>query len=109
MVDSPRLPDDHKCSVGRYTHGLAEAADILDQEDVAALLDVGWVTMEAFAGVAQLRKRPRAISYGPLVETTDLPDVALLRVSPRQMMEISDAVPVSFSGKPQCQILPACG
>ncbi len=101
------LPEDHgNCSVGRFTHGLAGAADILDKADVGALLEVGWVTMEAFAGVAALSRRPAAISYGPLGEAARVPDVVLLRVSPRQMMEIADAIPVEFSGKPQCQILP---
>ena len=101
------LPEDHgNCSVGRFTHGLADAADIIDKADVGALLEVGWVTMEAFADVAKLSSRPGAISYGPLDQATELPDVVLLRVSPRQMMEIADAVPVEFSGKPQCQILP---
>jgi uncharacterized protein (DUF169 family) len=101
------LPQDHgNCSVGRFTHGLAGAADIIDKSDVAALLDVRWVTVEAFAGVAALTRQPAAISYGPLGEATSVPDVVLLRVSPRQMMEIADAVPVELSGKPQCQILP---
>jgi uncharacterized protein (DUF169 family) len=101
------LPEDHgNCSVGRFTHGLAPAADIIGKSDVAALLEVGWVTMGAFAGVAALSHQPAAISYGPLGEAIAVPDVALLRVSPRQMMEITDAVPVEFSGKPQCQILP---
>jgi uncharacterized protein (DUF169 family) len=100
-------PLDHgNCSVGRFTHGLAGAEDILDKSDVAALLDVGWVTMEAFAGVAALSRRPQAISYGPLGEASEDPDVVLLRLNPRQMMELGDAVPVEFSGKPQCQILP---
>ena len=101
------LPPDHgNCSVGRFTHGLAEAGEIVDKADVGALLEVGWVTMEAFAEVAALSWRPAAISYGPLNQSPAVPDVVLLRLSPRQMMQISDAVPVEFSGKPQCQILP---
>jgi uncharacterized protein (DUF169 family) len=101
------LAEDHgNCSVGRFTHGFAEAADILDKSDVAALLDVGWVTMEAFAGVAALSRRPQGVRYGPLAEAAADPDVVLLRVTPRQMMEINDAVDVDWSGKPQCQILP---
>lgn len=101
------LPADHgNCSVGQFTHGLAEAADIVDNADVAALLEVGWVTLEAFADVAHRSRRPAAISYGPLGEAESVPDVVLLRVSPKQMMEIADAVPVEWSGKPQCQILP---
>lgn len=100
-------PADHgNCSVGRFTHGLAEAEDILDKADVGALLDVGWVTMEAFGGVATLTQRPQAITYGPLGESAGDPDLVLLRLRPRQMMELGDAVSVEFSGKPQCQILP---
>jgi uncharacterized protein (DUF169 family) len=101
------VAEDHgNCSVGRFTHGFAEAADILNKSDVAALLDVGWVTMEAFAGVATLSRPPKGVRYGPLAEAKSIPDVVLLRVTPRQMMEINDAVEVDWSGKPQCQILP---
>ena len=101
------LAEDHgNCSVGRFTHGFADAADILDKSDVAALLDVGWVTMEAFTGVATLSRRPEGVRYGPLSGAVSEPDVVLLRVTPRQMMEINDAVDVDWSGKPQCQILP---
>ena len=101
------LAEDHgNCSVGRFTHGFADAADTLDKSDVATLLDVGWVTMEAFAGVAALSRRPKGVRYGPLAEAGATPDVVLLRVTPRQMMEINDAVEVDWSGKPQCQILP---
>ena len=101
------VAEDHgNCSVGRFTHGFAEASEILDKNDVAALLDVGWVTMEAFGGVATLSRRPKGVRYGPLSEAKLMPDVVLLRVSPRQMMEINDAVEVEWSGKPQCQILP---
>lgn len=100
------VPADHgNCSVGEFTHGLVDAADILDRSDVGALLDVGWVTMEAFGGVAALDRRPQAITYGPLADATEQPDVVLLRLTARQMMELADAVSVEFSGKPQCQIL----
>ncbi|HEX2153564.1 MAG TPA: DUF169 domain-containing protein [Acidimicrobiia bacterium] len=100
-------PADHgNCSVGRYTHGLAEASEIISKHDVGALLGVGWVTMEAFGAVAALSRQPEAITYGPLGEATSQPDVVLLRLHPSQMMELGDAVPVEFSSKPQCQILP---
>lgn len=101
------VPEDHgNCSVGRFTHGIAPAEAILDKQDVGTLLEVGWVTMEAFAGVAAKSTAPAAITYGPLGETDVDPDVVLLRITPRQMMEIADAVDVEFSGKPQCQIIP---
>jgi uncharacterized protein (DUF169 family) len=101
------VPADHgNCSVGRFTHGFAEAGEILDKADVGTLLEVGWVTLEAFADVAALDWSPAHVVYGPLAESDGTPDVVLLRVTPRQMMEIGDAVPVEFSGKPQCQIIP---
>ncbi|MEX2280340.1 MAG: DUF169 domain-containing protein [Acidimicrobiia bacterium] len=100
-------PEDHgNCSVGRFTHGMVGAEGILDKTDVGTLLEVGWVTMEAFAGVAALERTPAAITYGPLAEADADPDVVLLRISPKQMMEIADAIAVEFSGKPQCQIIP---
>jgi len=100
-------PADHgNCSVGRFTHGLAQAADILEKSDVGALLQVGWVSMEAFRGVAALERKPESIEYGPLEQAEHTPDVVLLRVSPKQMMALGDAVPFEVSGKPQCQILP---
>lgn len=98
--------DHGNCSVGRYTHGLAQAGDILDKSDVATLLEVGWVTLEAFGGVAALDRSPHSIEYGPLAEAAHTPDVMLLRVTPKQMMKLGDAVTVELSGKPQCQILP---
>ncbi len=84
--------DHGNCSVGAFTHGFVDAADILDKSDVGALLDVGWVTMEAFAGVASLSRRSKGVRYGPLADARAEPDVVILRVSPRQMMEINDAV-----------------
>lgn len=100
-------PADHgNCSVGRFTHGMVGAEGILDKADVGTLLEVGWVTMEAFAGVAALERSPAAVTYGPLAEADTEPDVVLLRISPKQMMEIADAIAVEFSGKPQCQIIP---
>ncbi len=101
------MAEDHgNCSVGAFTHGFVDAEDILDKADVGALLDVGWVTMETFAGVSSLPSRPKGVRYGPLSDSSAEPDVVILRVSPRQMMEINDAVEVEWSGKPQCQILP---
>ena len=101
------MVEDHgNCSVGLFTHGFAGAEDIIDKSDVGALLDVGWVTMEAFAGVEALNRRPTGVRYGPLSEASSEPDVVLLRITPKQMMAINDAVEVEWSGKPQCQILP---
>jgi uncharacterized protein (DUF169 family) len=100
-------PEDHgNCSVGRYTHGLATAEEIASQSDVATLLESGWVDAAAVARIPAVSERAEVISYGPLAETHDVPDVVLLRVNGRQMMVISDAVPgMRIEGKPQCHIV----
>ena len=55
------VPADHgNCSVGRYTHGLASLADVGGNDDVAALLESGWVTPEARgSGPRRSRSVPR--------------------------------------------------
>lgn len=101
------VPEDHgNCSVGKYVHGLAEAEEIIDKADLATLLDTGWVTMDAFAGVARREGRAAAIEYSPLDQAAGEPEVVLMRLQPRQMMQVVDALPgISHSGKPQCQIV----
>ncbi len=101
------VPEDHgNCSVGRYTHGLASLDEVAGNDDVAALLESGWVDAEAVGGIPAISERPGAITYGPLSETATLPDVVLLRVNGRQMMVLSDALPgLKIEGKPQCHIV----
>jgi uncharacterized protein (DUF169 family) len=101
------VPADHgNCSVGRYTHGLATLEEAAGHADVAALLEVGWVDAEAIAGVPAVSSPSAAITYGPLAESTEKPDVVLLRVNGRQMMVLSDALPgLRIEGKPQCHIV----
>lgn len=99
-------PDHGNCSVGLWVHGFAEPADIIAKEDVGALLDTGWVTMDAVGQITTVSEPAPVIVYGPLGDSSVDPDVVLLRLTPRQMMEFSDACPqVEFSGKPQCQIV----
>jgi uncharacterized protein (DUF169 family) len=99
--------EDHgNCSVGRWVHGFATLDDIAAASDVAALFESGWVTTEDVGKVHVIQERPEGIVYGPLGESTTDPDVVVLRLNPRQMMQLSDAVPeLELSGKPQCQII----
>ncbi len=101
------VPEDHgNCSVGRYTHGLADMEDIAGNSDVAALLESGWVDAEAVAGIPSVSAAPGSIVYGPLTESARTPDVVLLRVNGRQLMVLSDALPgLRIEGKPQCHIV----
>jgi len=100
-------PEDHgNCSVGRYTHGLASLEDVGGNDDVAALLESGWVDAEAVGAIPAISARSEVITYGPVAEAALPPDVVLLRVNGRQMMVLSDAMPgLKIEGKPQCHIV----
>lgn len=102
------VAEDHaNCSVGAVTHGFKTIDDVAGNEDVAALLGSGWVTMEMVPQIPVVTQRPAAVIYGPLAEAA-APDVVLLRISGRQLMVFSDAFPgLRFEGKPQCHIIAA--
>jgi uncharacterized protein (DUF169 family) len=101
------VPEDHgNCSVGSMTHGLKAMDEVAGNADVAALLDSGWVTMEMVPQIPVVRQRPNFITYGPLQETSIDPDVVLLRLNPKQVMIMHDAIPeMRLEGKPQCHII----
>lgn len=101
------LPEDHgNCSVGSMTHGLKTMAEVANNADVAALLDSGWVTMDMVPKIPVITQRPNFITYGPLQDTTIDPDVVLLRLNPKQVMILHDALPeMRLEGKPQCHII----
>jgi uncharacterized protein (DUF169 family) len=98
--------DHGNCSVGSVTHGFKTLDDVAGNSDVAALLDSGWVTMDVVPQIPVVRERPGAVTYGPLAETPVDPDVVFLRVTGRQLMVLSDAIPgLRIEGKPQCHIV----
>jgi uncharacterized protein (DUF169 family) len=101
------VPEDHgNCSVGSLTHGMKSLEDVAGNSDVAALLECGWVTAEVMPRIPVVRTRPAAVTYGPLAETPHDPDVILLRLTARQLMVLSDALPgLRVEGKPQCHIV----
>ena len=101
------VPEDHfNCSVGSLTHGLKTLEEVAGNEDVAALLECNWVTMDVVSQIATVSTRPGAVTYGPLAESTIDPDVILVRLTGRQLMVLSDALPsLQIEGKPQCHIV----
>jgi len=100
-------PEDHgNCSVGSLTHGLMGLEEAVGRADVHALVASGWVTEDVLSQIPTVSTRPGFITYGPLSEAAAEPDVVLLRVSPKQLMMISDALPdLHGGGKPQCHIV----
>ncbi len=104
------VAEDHgNCSVGSITHGFKRMEDVAGNSDVAELLESGWVTPEAVGGIPAVAGPVGSVSYGPLRQIPDGvdPSVVLLRVTPRQLMILSDAIPeLRIEGKPQCHIVP---
>lgn len=100
--------DDHaNCSVGSVTHGFRKIEEVASKSDVAALLESGWVTMDAVPKIPVVKERPTFVTYGPLKDAAEIPDVVFLRLNAKQAMVMSDAIPdIHFEGKPQCHIIP---
>ncbi len=59
-----------------------------------------------FPAIPAVKERYRYVTYGPLQDAGETPDVVFLRVNAKQAMTISDAFPdMRFEGKPQCHII----
>ena len=100
--------DHGNCSVGSFTHGFISMEEAATRPDVAALMESGWVTMEMVPGIPVVTEQPGAVTYGPLAETPIDPDVVLLRLNPKSLMVLADALPgLRIEGKPQCHIVAA--
>ena len=88
------------------THGFKTMQEVAGNADVAALLASGWVTMDVVPQIPVVRQKPQCITYGPLPDTRLDPDVVLLRLNPKQVMIMHDAMPgMRMEGKPQCHII----
>ena len=62
--------------------------------------------MDVVPQIPVVHEKPGAVTYGPLAETPVDPDVVFLRVTGRQLMVLSDAIPgLRIEGKPQCHIV----
>ena len=97
------VPEDHgNCSVGSLTHGLITLDKAATRSDVKAVCEAKWVDPEVFPHIPTVASRPASIIYGPLSETPTEPDVVLLRMVGKQVMQLHSAVPsLRFEGKPQ--------
>jgi uncharacterized protein (DUF169 family) len=88
------------------THGFKTLDDVATNADVAALLETGWVTLDVVPHIPVVTQRPAFVTYGPLRQTPIDPDVVLLRLNPKQVMVLHDALPdMRLEGKPQCHII----
>ena len=98
--------DHANCSVGSYTHGFLTLAEAAARDDVAAVLEAGWVDEASVATLPHLARRPGHVVYGPLATLPADPDVVLLRIYALALMTLKDAFPsLRIEGKPQCHII----
>ena len=101
------VPEDHgNCSVGSLTHGLITLEEAAARSDVKAVCEANWVQPEIFPHIPTVETPPASIVYGPLSESPVEPDVVLLRMVGKQVMQLHSAAPsLRFEGKPQCHIV----
>ncbi|MGD8618025.1 MAG: DUF169 domain-containing protein [Gammaproteobacteria bacterium] len=101
------VAEDHaNCSVGSVTHGFKSLEEVGDKSDVGALVGAGWVAPEMFPDIPVIKERFKYVTYGPLQDADQAPDVVFLRINAKQAMTIADAFPnMRFEGKPQCHII----
>jgi uncharacterized protein (DUF169 family) len=98
--------DHANCSVGSYTHGFLTLEEAAARDDVAAVLESGWVDAEAVGALPHLAERPAQVVYGPLAQLERDPDEVLLRINALALMTLKDAFPsLRIEGKPQCHII----
>lgn len=101
------VAEDHaNCSVGSWTHGFIGLEEAASRPDVGALMESGWVTMEMVPKIPVVSEQPGSVTYGPLADTPIDPDVVLIRLTAKELMVLSDALPgLKIEGKPQCHIV----
>lgn len=98
--------DHHNCSVGCVTHGIKTVPEVVQNDDIRAVVESGWVAPEDFGSITAIRDRPNYILYGPAAEMQGDVSVILLRLNGKQQMFLHDAWPdLRFEGKPQCHIV----
>ncbi len=102
------VAEDHgNCSVGSLTHGFKTLDEAATGADVAALVESEWVTPDVFPHIPTVSEKPEFVTYGPLADATEEPDVVFIRLNGKQAMMLHDAWPeLRVEGKPQCHIIP---
>ena len=98
--------DHANCSVGSFTHGFLTLEEAATKDDVAAVLESGWVDGPSVMALPRVSEKPETVVYSPLAETASAPDVVLLRINGLALMTLKDTFPdLRIEGKPQCHII----
>jgi uncharacterized protein (DUF169 family) len=99
------------CSIGIYTHNLAEAPASQPQElqaSLEAMMGLDYVREEEVAALPVLKSNPRHAVYGPLAGFPMAPDLVLLFAQSQQGLILSEAVARVDGGTPAAMGRPAC-
>jgi uncharacterized protein (DUF169 family) len=109
--------EDHlNCPIGAYTHGAELTADAEAQLHgmLNTMAGLRYLKMEEVPGIPRREQPLKVAVYAPLSKTEDVPDVVLLRGTPRQMMLLAEAAgarglaaPFPIMGRPACAMIAA--
>lgn len=109
IVTSPR--DHELCSIGFYTHNLADPSPNYGAELTTVLKvlgDMNYVREEDVATIPVLQTRSKHVIYSPLATAPMYPDVVLLFARARQSLIVAEAVQQVDNGIPPAMGRPAC-
>jgi uncharacterized protein (DUF169 family) len=107
---------DHElCSIGIYTHHLAEPSPVYQselQDTLQAMSGLDYVRPDEVAAIPVVQREVRRVLYGPLAEFRTDPDVVLLFAPAQQSLIICEAVSrvdkriSPAMGRPACAVVP---
>lgn len=98
--------DHANCSVGSLTHGFLSLEEAAQRDDVAAVLEAGWVDEAALGSLPHVEGDVDRVIYAPLETVSVAPDVVLMRIYGQGLMTLRGALPdLAIEGKPQCHII----
>ena len=109
--------EDHlNCPIGAYTHGAELTAEAQSQLQgmLGQMVGLQYLKMEEVPGIPRREQPLRFAMYAPLSKAEGVPDVVLLRGTPRQMMLLGEAAgargltaPFPIMGRPACAVIAA--
>jgi uncharacterized protein (DUF169 family) len=103
---------DHElCSIGIYTHHLAEPSPAHESElqnALEAMSGLDYIRPDEVAAIPVVQQAVKYVVYGPLVELRSDPDVVLLFAHAEQSLIVSEAVSRVDKGIPPAMGRPAC-
>jgi uncharacterized protein (DUF169 family) len=102
--------DHNLCAIGAHTHHLqsspAQQTDLMDALKVFA--DLSYVRPEDVAAIPVLKSQPQVVTYSPLANCANTPDVVVLFVDASQTLLLSEATQQVENQNPPAMGRPAC-